>query len=104
MPSDAEGAAPAEIGEEARGVRFAYTLATYCNPTGQTMSAERRKQLIEKAEQYDFWIVEDDPYGELWYEKKPPISIRNLAPYDPTLLLLKDPRPGASPWLHHRAA
>ena len=81
MPSDAEGAAPAEIGEEARGVRFAYTLATYCNPTGQTMSAERRKQLIEKAEQYDFWIVEDDPYGELWYEKKPPISIRNLAPH-----------------------
>lgn len=45
------------------------------------MSAERRKQLIEKAEQYDFWIVEDDPYGELWYEKKPPISIRNLAPH-----------------------
>ncbi|MCI5851037.1 MAG: PLP-dependent aminotransferase family protein [Sutterellaceae bacterium] len=80
MPEDEEGTAPALIGDEADGVKFAYILATFSNPTGRTMTVERRKQLIEKAREHRFWIVEDDPYGELWYHRKPPVSIQSLAP------------------------
>jgi 2-aminoadipate transaminase len=45
--------------------RFLYTIPTFHNPTGTTMSIERRKHLIELSAKYDFLILEDDAYGEL---------------------------------------
>lgn len=56
--------------------KFVYTVPTFQNPSGRTMSVERRKQLIALAEHYDLVIVEDDPYGELRYtgEPVPPIK------------------------------
>lgn len=80
IPVDDHGMNPAALGDECKGVNFAYVMPTFANPTGLTIDDERRKLLVEKARQYDFWLVEDDPYGELWYESQPPRSLRNLAP------------------------
>jgi len=56
---------------EGKKVKFVYTVPTFQNPAGVTMSEERRKYLVELASKYDFLIVEDDPYGELRYSGKP---------------------------------
>ncbi len=48
--------------------KFLYTIPNFHNPGGVTMSPERRQRLIELADEYDFFIVEDDPYGRLRYE------------------------------------
>ncbi len=44
-----------------------YLVPTFANPTGRTLSASRRAEIAELAEEHDFWVVEDDPYGELRY-------------------------------------
>ncbi|MEG0821306.1 MAG: PLP-dependent aminotransferase family protein [Burkholderiaceae bacterium] len=80
LPVDEEGLAPLAIGAAARGARFAYVMPTFQNPTGRTLSAERRAQLAQRARELDLWLVEDDPYGELWYESAPPASLRAHAP------------------------
>ncbi len=46
-------------------VKLLYTIPTFQNPTGITMSLEKRKKLLELAEEYDFYILEDNPYGRL---------------------------------------
>jgi 2-aminoadipate transaminase len=50
------------------GPKFAYALPNFQNPSGVTLSLERRKQLIEVADHYGVPILEDDPYGQLRYE------------------------------------
>ncbi len=80
LPADEQGLAPERIGEEARGARFAYVMPTFQNPTGLTLSAERRSVLAQRARELDLWLVEDDPYGELWYDAPPPASLRSHAP------------------------
>jgi 2-aminoadipate transaminase len=61
--------------------KFLYTVASFQNPTGVTLSAERRHALIELAARYDVPIVEDDPYGELRYsgEAPPPLAAIDIA-------------------------
>jgi 2-aminoadipate transaminase len=44
------------------------------------LTAERRLLLAAAAREHDFWLVEDDPYGELWYRDQPPQSLRAFAP------------------------
>ncbi|PSL41489.1 2-aminoadipate transaminase [Planomicrobium soli] len=51
--------------------RILYTIPTSQNPTGTTMSLERRKHLLLLAEEYGFFILEDDAYGELGFAKEP---------------------------------
>ena len=80
LPTDEYGLNPEKIGPEFRGIDFAYVMPTFQNPTGITISEERRKLLAEKAREYDFWILEDNPYGELWYHKPSPKPIRFYAP------------------------
>lgn len=80
LPTDENGLNPDAIGEEAAGARIAYVMPTFANPTGRTMDEERRKKLAEKAREYDFWILEDNPYGEIYYDKHPPLSMRAYAP------------------------
>ncbi len=48
-------------------IKFYYTVPNFQNPTGITMSLEKRKRVYELACKYDFAILEDDPYGELYY-------------------------------------
>ena len=50
------------------GPKFIYILPNFQNPSGSTLSLERRKQLVELADKYGVPIVEDDPYGQLRYE------------------------------------
>ncbi|MEW6583662.1 MAG: PLP-dependent aminotransferase family protein [Actinomycetota bacterium] len=51
--------------------RMLYTIPTFQNPSGATMSLEKRKALVDVAERYDIVILEDDPYGELRFEGEP---------------------------------
>ncbi|SFL71220.1 2-aminoadipate transaminase [Gracilibacillus orientalis] len=51
--------------------KILYTIPTFQNPTGTTMTEERRKHVLELASRYDFLILEDDAYGELYFEKQP---------------------------------
>jgi 2-aminoadipate transaminase len=50
------------------GPKFIYVLPNFQNPSGVTLSLERRKKLIEIADKYGVPIIEDDPYGQLRYE------------------------------------
>jgi 2-aminoadipate transaminase len=50
------------------GVKFIYVLPNFQNPTGLTLSYDRRLHLIELADKYGVPIIEDDPYGQLRYE------------------------------------
>ncbi|HYF77633.1 MAG TPA: PLP-dependent aminotransferase family protein [Symbiobacteriaceae bacterium] len=61
-------------GRRSRGERLPkllYTIASFQNPTGATMSPERRQRLLALAEAYDFIILEDDAYGELGFGSAP---------------------------------
>ncbi|KJR48365.1 Transcriptional regulator, GntR family domain / Aspartate aminotransferase [Desulfosporosinus sp. I2] len=58
--------------------KFIYTLPTFQNPSGTTMSLARRHKLLELAYQYHIPIVEDDPYSELYYENEPLPSLKSL--------------------------
>ncbi|AFK21876.1 PLP-dependent aminotransferase family protein [Pyrococcus sp. ST04] len=67
-----------KLKSEGKKVKLVYTVPTFQNPAGVTMSEERRKHLLELASEYDFIIVEDDPYGELRYSGKPVTKIKAL--------------------------
>jgi 2-aminoadipate transaminase len=54
--------------EAHRNVKFIYTVPDFQNPTGVTLSLDRRKKMVELASKYDVMIVEDSPYREIRYE------------------------------------
>jgi 2-aminoadipate transaminase len=56
---------------EGRRPKFIYTVPTFQNPAGVTMSAERRRRLVEIARERELLVVEDNPYGMLRYEGEP---------------------------------
>jgi 2-aminoadipate transaminase len=58
--------------------KLIYTVPNFQNPTGITMTLERRRMLVEKARKYSVPIVDDNPYGELRYSGAPVPSIKNL--------------------------
>ncbi|SMC33400.1 PLP-dependent aminotransferase family protein [Sporomusa malonica] len=58
--------------------KFIYTLPTFQNPSGVTLSLERRYQLLNLAYQHQLPIVEDDPYGELYYGNTPVPPLKAL--------------------------
>lgn len=55
--------------------KLLYTVPTYSNPSGTLLSAARRQALVELALEHRFLIVEDDPYGELYFGTPPPASL-----------------------------
>jgi DNA-binding transcriptional MocR family regulator len=57
---------------------FLYTIPTFQNPSGRTLSTERRRRVVELAEQYGVPVLEDDPYGLVRYEGEPPPSLHEL--------------------------
>lgn len=65
---------------EGRRPRLLYVIPTFNNPTGLSLSAERRRALIEVAVDEGFLIVEDDVYRDLAYDGPPPPSLWSLAP------------------------
>ncbi|MFZ3071274.1 MAG: PLP-dependent aminotransferase family protein [Anaerolineaceae bacterium] len=58
-------------------IKFMYVLPNFQNPTGVTLSLERRRKLVELADRYCVPIVEDDPYGQLRFEGEhlPPVVV-----------------------------
>jgi len=78
VPSDENGMKTEELESALRyGPKFIYVLPNFQNPTGSTLTLERRNQLIQLADQYGVPIVEDDPYGQLRYEGEhlPPVLV-----------------------------
>jgi len=67
--------------------RFIYTVPTYQNPTGATMSPERRERLLALAQRYQVPIVEDDPFGDLYFDEPPPPPIKALDSHGHVLYL-----------------
>ena len=63
---------------EGRTPKFIYLVPNFQNPSGICMSLERRRQVLELAREYNFLILEDNPYGELRYEGEPVASIKSL--------------------------
>jgi 2-aminoadipate transaminase len=69
VPSDENGMITEELEKALRiGPKFIYILPNFQNPSGVTLSLERRRQLVELADRYGVPIVEDDPYGQLRFE------------------------------------
>ena len=69
VPVDSDGMNTDLLEEALRaGPKFIYVLPNFQNPSGVTLSLDRRRKLIELADQYGVPIVEDDPYGQLRYE------------------------------------
>jgi 2-aminoadipate transaminase len=52
--------------------KFLYLVPNYENPTGNTLAAERRPEIVEICARHGVPILEDDPYGELWFAEQPP--------------------------------
>jgi 2-aminoadipate transaminase len=69
VPFDQDGMITDALEEALRtGPKFIYVLPNFQNPTGVTLSYERRIKLLELADRYGVPIIEDDPYGQLRYE------------------------------------
>ncbi len=64
--------------KEGKRIKAAYVIPNFQNPTGATLSLSRRKRLLELAREYDFMILEDDPYGDLRFEGENPPSLLAL--------------------------
>ncbi|KQW57500.1 PLP-dependent aminotransferase family protein [Variovorax sp. Root411] len=59
--------------------KFVYLIPTFGNPSGAMLTLERRKKVLELAVKYQTLIVEDDPYGDLYFGEAPPPSILALS-------------------------
>lgn len=58
--------------------KIIYTIPTFHNPTGTVMTPKRRRQLLDIAQSIQCLIIEDDPCNEIYFNKKPPASIKNM--------------------------
>ncbi|MDZ7651616.1 MAG: PLP-dependent aminotransferase family protein [Burkholderiaceae bacterium] len=81
LPTDDAGLQPQAIDAAlARDARALYVMPNFQNPSGRTLSPARRVELAQAARRHDLWLIEDDPYGELWFRQAPPPSLRSVAP------------------------
>jgi DNA-binding transcriptional MocR family regulator len=71
--------------------KLVYLIPTFGNPSGATLSRERRVRVLELAARYKTLIVEDDPYGDLYFGEAPP----------PSILALSSEVPGSREWIAH---
>ena len=83
VPMDDDGLIPealeaaiAEVARTGRRAKFLYTIPTFQNPTGVTLSEERREWVLEICERAGLLVVEDDPYGQLGFESEAPAPLR----------------------------
>jgi 2-aminoadipate transaminase len=74
VDGDERGPLPESIARAA-GTRFFYVLPNFQNPSGHSIEAERRIEIAHAAEAAGVPIVEDNPYGELWFDAPPPAPI-----------------------------
>lgn len=79
VPCDDDGPLPESL-RVAQGARFLYAIPNFQNPSGRCMSDGRRAALVDAARAIGLPIVEDNPYGELWYDAPPPASLASRWP------------------------
>lgn len=70
-----------------RRVAFLYVVATFGNPSGAVLAPGRRAALVALAEREGLTVIEDDAYGELWYDEPVPASLFSLVPAGPVVRL-----------------
>lgn len=75
VASDDQGVNIEDLKRKAPGARFLYVLPNFQNPTGRTMSEARRAALSEAAAEAGLPIIEDNPYGDLWFDAPPPAPL-----------------------------
>ncbi len=82
--SDEHGVDPADlrakVGTGADKARFVYLLPNFQNPTGRTMTEERRAAVAQVAVESGLPIIEDNPYGDLWFDAPPAPSLSSRHP------------------------
>ena len=66
--------------QRAKQPRFMYVIPNFQNPTGRVMNADKRHALMNLAVQTGLPLVEDNPYGELWFDEPPPPPLMALNP------------------------
>ena len=93
VPIDAQGVQLEQLEAmmEQHRPKLVYLIPTFGNPSGATLSLERRRRVLELAVKHQTVVVEDDPYGDLYFGDAPPLS----------LLALSDEVPGSRDWLVH---
>jgi len=94
VPTDDDGIIPEKLEEmvvdlkkKGKKIKFLYVIPTFQNPAGYTLSLERRKRIVEIAEEQDFLIVEDDPYSYLVYEGERPPCVKSFDNSDHVIYL-----------------
>jgi 2-aminoadipate transaminase len=82
VPTDADGLQTDRITAAVigTGARMLYFMPNFQNPGGHLMTAPRRAELAHAARTHGLWLLEDDPYGDLWFRSAPPESLRAHAP------------------------
>ncbi len=75
VASDDEGVVIDDLSTKAKDARFLYVLPNFQNPTGRTMSEARRAALSARAAELGLPLIEDNPYGDLWFDAPPPLPL-----------------------------
>jgi 2-aminoadipate transaminase len=75
VASDEQGVLVDDLVAQAEGARFVYLLPNFQNPTGRTMSEARRAAVSAAAQRAALPIIEDNPYGDLWFDEAPPLPL-----------------------------
>ena len=69
-----------ELAQRTPGARFAYLLPNFQNPTGRVIARARREALVQAARNAGVPLVEDNPYGDLWFDEAPPPALASWWP------------------------
>src|SRR5262249_6555924 len=77
---------PELVSAAGRRPKLINVIPNFQNPSGATLSLERRHHLLRLAAEYDCAILEDDPYGLLHFEAPPPASLRALSGNSPRVI------------------
>ena len=82
IATDDDGCIPEALEEIIKNnkIKFVYLIPTFQNPTGRTITLERRKQIANIIQKYNMLLIEDDPYCDLRYRGTPIPPIQTLAP------------------------
>jgi 2-aminoadipate transaminase len=75
VANDAQGIDIADLKAKAAGARFMYVLPNFQNPTGRTMCEASRAALSAEARRLGLPLIEDNPYGDLWFDQPPPAPL-----------------------------
>lgn len=75
VANDADGVDIADLRAKAAGARFLYALPNFQNPTGRTMTETGRARLSLEAARLGLPLIEDNPYGDLWFDHAPPAPL-----------------------------